>query len=102
MNGTAVFELFVRKLPAQRNFLLAAGLAQVVDYLTGLRFTAEELDWLAQTRPLHAPRSSSRSRDLRFTGDVDAHARRHACSLPTSRSCASSRRCARRSSSRAA
>ena len=26
MNGAAVFELFVRRLPAQRNFLLASGL----------------------------------------------------------------------------
>jgi nicotinic acid phosphoribosyltransferase len=28
MNGTAVFEFFVRKLPPGRNFLMAAGLAQ--------------------------------------------------------------------------
>jgi len=26
MNGTAVFEFFSRKLPKQRNFLMAAGL----------------------------------------------------------------------------
>jgi hypothetical protein len=30
MNGTDVFELFVRTLPAQRNFLLTAGLAHVM------------------------------------------------------------------------
>src|SRR5512138_3654236 len=50
MNATAVFELFVRKLPPQRNFLLAAGLAQVVDYLANLRFTDDDLAWLEQTR----------------------------------------------------
>ena len=33
MNGTAVFEFFVRKLPEERNFLMAAGLEQVLDYL---------------------------------------------------------------------
>jgi nicotinate phosphoribosyltransferase len=31
MEGRAVFELFVRKLPPARRFLLAAGLADVVD-----------------------------------------------------------------------
>jgi len=46
MNGLAVFELFVRKLPARRNFLLAAGLAQVLDYLADLRFTVDDLTWL--------------------------------------------------------
>ena len=42
MNGAAVFELFVRKLPAHRNFLVAAGLqhglcAQDVDQPGALR-----------------------------------------------------------------
>ena len=34
----AVFEFFVRKLPPRRNFLLAAGLEQVVDFLEDARF----------------------------------------------------------------
>jgi len=42
----AVFEFFVRKLPPRRAFLFAAGLEQVLQFLEGLRFTAEELDWL--------------------------------------------------------
>ena len=42
----ATFELAVRKLPAHRNFVLAAGLPQVVDYLLNLSFTAEEIDYL--------------------------------------------------------
>ncbi len=46
MQDTAVFEFFVRKLPRQRNFLVAAGVEQVLDYLETLHFTAEELDWL--------------------------------------------------------
>ena len=33
MTDTAVFELFVRKLPKGRNFLLAAGLEQVLAHL---------------------------------------------------------------------
>ena len=43
---TAVFELFVRKLPERRNFLVAAGLAQVVDFLDRVSFSADELNWL--------------------------------------------------------
>ena len=34
---TAVFEFFMRKLPARRGFLIAAGLEQVLDFLEGLR-----------------------------------------------------------------
>ena len=46
---TAVFEFFVRKLPPRRGFLLAAGLEQALDFLEALRFTGEEIQWLART-----------------------------------------------------
>src|SRR6266404_6336405 len=46
---TAVFEFFVRKLPAHRSFLVAAGLEQVLEFLETLRFAPDELDWLAKT-----------------------------------------------------
>jgi len=39
MDETAVFEFFVRKIPPQRGFLIAAGLEQVVEFLENLRFT---------------------------------------------------------------
>ena len=71
MNDTAVFELFVRALPPERNFLLAAGLEQVVEYLLALRFPADDLDWLASTGRFDAGFLDS-LRDFRFTGDVDA------------------------------
>ena len=71
MNATAVFELFVRRLPPQRSFLIAAGLAQVVEYLLGVRFTAAELEYLEQTGRF-APDFLESLRDLRFTGDLDA------------------------------
>ena len=71
MDGTAVFEFFVRKLPAHRNFFVAAGLEQVLDSLSRLHFTKEELAWLDQSG-----RFSSRLlhylETLKFTGDVDA------------------------------
>lgn len=49
MHDTAVFEMFMRRLPAQRGFLVAAGLEQALDYIEHLRFGGRELDWLAET-----------------------------------------------------
>src|SRR5258706_10542836 len=68
MTQTAVFEFFVRRLPKARNFLVAAGLADVLSYLGELRFSAEELDWLAG----HGFKSDfiGHLKQLRFTGDV--------------------------------
>jgi nicotinate phosphoribosyltransferase len=71
MNEPAVFEFFVRRLPSARNFLVAAGLAQVLDYLENLRFSSAELEWLASTRKLSTP-FLERLAALRFTGDVYA------------------------------
>jgi nicotinate phosphoribosyltransferase len=68
---TAVFEFFVRRLPARRGFLMAAGLEQALDFLENLQFSNEEIDWLRQNY-----RFTDRFLDylarLRFTGDVDA------------------------------
>ena len=73
MNGPAVFEIFVRKLPPHRNFLVAAGLVQVLDYLAKLRFTAEDLEWLNGCGRFTRPFIESLG-DLRFTGNIDAMA----------------------------
>src|ERR1043166_7670252 len=73
----ATFELFVRKLPRNRNFILAAGLEQAVDYLLNLRFTPEEVAYL-RTLPQFARASDAFFEMLagfRFTGDLFAVAR---------------------------
>src|SRR5215471_9699082 len=70
----ATFELFVRRLPHNRNFILAAGLAQAVDYLLNFRFTSEEIAYL-QSLPQFARTSTAFFRmlsGLRFTGDLFA------------------------------
>jgi len=71
MIAPASFELFVRRLPGHRHFLLACGLEQALEYLETLRFSPDELDWLRQTG-----RFSSDLLDwlasLRFDGDVHA------------------------------
>ena len=47
MNEEAVFDLFVRRLGA-RNYLLAAGLEQVLAYLESLSFSEQAIDYLAE------------------------------------------------------
>jgi nicotinate phosphoribosyltransferase len=68
---TAVFEFFVRKFPARRGFLMAAGLEQALDFLERLRFTTEEIDWLAQSGRFGKGLLDHLA-ELRFTGDVHA------------------------------
>jgi nicotinate phosphoribosyltransferase len=67
----AVFEFFVRSLPARRGFLLAAGLEQALDYLENLRFSAAELEWL-ETTGRFGRNLLDYLRGFRFTGDVHA------------------------------
>jgi len=71
MEQEAVFEFFVRRLPPQRGFLLAAGLEQALDYLETLRFTPAEIGWLGTTGRF-STQALERLAALRFTGDVDA------------------------------
>lgn len=71
MNERAVFELFVRSLPENRNFYVAAGLEQCLAYLEDFRFTPPECDWLADCGFFEADFVDS-LRSLRFTGDVHA------------------------------
>jgi nicotinate phosphoribosyltransferase len=71
MNDTAVFELFVRRLPPERNFLVAAGLEQALEFLETFRFSEEDLAW-ARDCKLFRPGFPEYLATLRFTGDVHA------------------------------
>ncbi len=71
MDGEAVFDLFVRRLPPQRNYLVAAGLETVLDFLEGLHFPPAALDYLA-TLPQFRPDFLDWLADFRFTGTVRA------------------------------
>ena len=44
----ATFELFVRHLPNRRNYLVAAGLDDVLTCIEELHFTDDDLEYLAQ------------------------------------------------------
>jgi nicotinate phosphoribosyltransferase len=70
----ATFELFVRRLPYNRNFFLAAGITQALDYLVNLRFQREEVEWLRH-QPMFQrvrPEFFDALLEFRFTGDVFA------------------------------
>jgi nicotinate phosphoribosyltransferase len=71
MTEEAVFSLFVRRLPAQRNFLLACGLDTVLAYLENLHFEADDLTYLASLEQF-SDRFLEWLGDFRFTGDVFA------------------------------
>lgn len=68
---TAVFEFFVRKLPDQRGFLIASGLEQALDFLEDVRFSNDELTWLAE-RQSFTDRLLSYLAGFRFSGHVHA------------------------------
>ena len=73
MAGRCTFELFVRKLPPRRGYLVAAGLDQALDYLEKLHFTSDEVAYL-RTVPALASVSDEFFTDIlpgfRFHGDV--------------------------------
>jgi nicotinate phosphoribosyltransferase len=71
MLAPATFELFARRLPPTRNFLIAAGLEQAVDYLRELRFTGEDLARLRATGLFREPFLDWLG-TLKFTGDLHA------------------------------
>lgn len=73
MTDTAVFEFFSRKLPKRRNFLMAAGLAQAVDFLANVRFGDAELEWIRKTGRFGGDFIEYLAR-FTFNGDLDAMA----------------------------
>ncbi len=73
-NEIATFELFFRQLPRYRNFVLAAGLEHVIEYLDQLTFTDEQIKYLRSLPQFKrvSPGFFDALRQLRFTGDLFA------------------------------
>jgi nicotinate phosphoribosyltransferase len=70
MVSEATFSLFVRRLPPNRGFLVAAGLDDCLDHLEHVQFTGADLDYLATIGFDAAALDAFAS--LRFTGEVRA------------------------------
>ena len=69
MTGPAVFELAVRRLPRNWNFLVCAGVDRVLEFARSLRFTDEDLAYLGSL-PQFEPWFVERLRDFRFSGEI--------------------------------
>lgn len=70
----ATFELFVRKFPGERGYLVCAGLEQALEYLQHLSFDGESIDYLRGLPVFGGVGAGFWEflRDFRFTCDVNA------------------------------
>ena len=71
-DARATFELFVRHLPHNRNYLVAAGLEQALDFLENVAFSPEEVSYirdLSVFRHVHSGFFDYLAQ-FHFTGDV--------------------------------
>src|ERR1700738_1569921 len=71
-SAAASFELFVRSLPAERGFLLAAGLEQALEYLENLHFCEEDMEYLRRQAVFRHVSDAffDYLKEFRFTGKV--------------------------------
>ncbi len=73
-NHKSTFELFIRNLPEKRSFLIAAGLEQIIHYLTNIKFTGQYLKYL-NSLPVFKKVSKGffdYLRNFHFSGDLYA------------------------------
>jgi nicotinate phosphoribosyltransferase len=68
----ATFDLFVRKLPQNRSYLMVAGLEQALHYLTNVKFTEEDINFLKNKPTFKNAKEKfwDYLADFKFTGDV--------------------------------
>lgn len=68
----ATFELWVRRLPSCRNYLVCAGLEQAVHYLRNFHFSPDEIDYLRRHPVFQVVPTAwfQRLADLHFIGDL--------------------------------
>ncbi len=68
----ACFECFIRTMPDNRNYLIAAGLEQALHFLTHLSFSEDQVRWIADQPPFEnvPPSFFNLLADLRFDGNA--------------------------------
>lgn len=71
-NPTVTFELFVRKLPITRNYLIASGIEQAVKYVASLKFSNEEINYIKSLPVMKdvKPDFFEYLREYKFSGNV--------------------------------
>ena len=70
------FDMFYRSVPDKGGFAIAAGLAQVVEYIQELRFDGEDIDYL-RTKDCFSEEFLDFLRNFQFTGDIWEIGRAH-------------------------
>ena len=68
---TVVFDLYYRKNPDDNGYAIAAGLAQVIDYIKNLRFETSDIDYLRSLNTLSGSFIDYLT-TFRFTGEIYA------------------------------
>jgi len=68
-NTLATFDLFVRELPPNRSYLVAAGLEDVLNYIRTLRFSGEDIRYL-KSKKLFSDNFLKYLTNFRFRGDI--------------------------------
>ncbi|MCI4679603.1 nicotinate phosphoribosyltransferase [Rhodoblastus acidophilus] len=71
MEAEAVFSVFVRKLPKERNFLIACGLDELLDEIERFHFSPDDIVYL-RTLNLFPEDFLDELRRFRFAGDIFA------------------------------
>lgn len=73
-NPSASFELFVRRLPRNRGYLIAAGLEQALSWLEEARFSDDDITFLRKHAAFRDVSDAffKHLRHLRFSGDISA------------------------------
>ncbi len=69
MRGLATFSLFAHDLPAQRGFMVAAGLEEALSYLESFAFSQDDMDYLASLGRF-TPRFLEALAATTFSGEV--------------------------------
>src|SRR4051794_26078118 len=67
LHDLAAFDLFIRRLPANRNYFIACGLEHVLHYLESLTFSDDAIAYLS-TLNRFSPAFLDNLRTFRFTG----------------------------------
>ncbi|HEY9584597.1 MAG TPA: nicotinate phosphoribosyltransferase [Candidatus Paceibacterota bacterium] len=67
----ATFDLFVREMPAHRNFMVSGGLEEIVYWLKNIKFSPDEIKFLLKNK-LITPKFANYLKNFKFTGDIYA------------------------------
>lgn len=70
-NETVIFDMFFRSNPNSGGYSVCAGLEQVIEYIEGLHFTDDDINYL-RTLGLFGDDFLSYLSDFKFTGDIYA------------------------------